>query len=318
MADDSTRQEEQEQTKQTNTDVDESVLEMFDEHEQGELSWEWNEDDDVDPELVDMAPRPQSSILRPILMITVLVMGALVIKDRKDDLSYFFSETKPIEVGKVIDFATKREKDPKFKPNLVHNRYVSLEGIPSKRSVNERYRYTKLVGGDLYLEIARKEDKKSALDKILQDQPTGSSDRAYFKGSGRALDFSKIPHRYKNLRLYYGRHYNTTFCVDLTKEQKAQRLNDRRVAFQTAWKKRYAQATPEQKKTLTETPTEAQIKTATTKDPLCTEAFIIQAGVNPRSHWWYVVLCGIIALFMVVDTLFLIRWIRDFLTPDDL
>ena len=274
----------------------------------------WNQHDEVDEDLVGMAADASGgSVLRPLLMIIVLVMGGWVIAERRADLEYFFSSGEPVEIGDVMQFAEQVAQDPGFVPPIPHNAYVSIRGIPSKRSTNDRFRYMKLVGAQVYVEAPREDADKSELEKVAQGKKKADRDRSYFTGEGRALKLSEVPHRYRNLRLYYGRHYNTSFCVDLTPEQ----IQGRKQKLKQAVLKAQAQGTLDALKDLPPEQHQAQIDKML-REPVCAEAYVIQAQSGPRSHWWYVLLCVIIASFMVIDTWFLVKWVRNFLKPDDL
>ena len=86
------------------------------------------------------------------------------------------------------------------------------------------------------------------------------------------------------------------------------------------WKERYEAATAAEReaKKLTPTPTEAQVRERMEKRPVCVDAWLIQAHKSPTDHWWYMALASVFGLFMLVDLIFLLRWIKRFLQPDDL
>lgn len=288
--------------------------------------WPWDDrPDGEDPELMALAGEPGSqSILRPILMVIVLVLGAGIISDRKEELSYFFSSTQPLDLGSITEYPIKRANDPSWKPQLPHNRYVKLEGIPSKRAINSKYKFMKLVGLDLYVEHRKGEDpNKSAIDKVVDEvnkKPEEGRDRDYFSGAGRLLAFNAMPQRYEGLKAYYRRHYNTSFCVDLTEQQRQKIAQERKDLVLRNWKKRYDAASEAERaaEQLTEQPSPAQLEEVVTSEPICVDAYLVQAGVGPRDHWWYLALCGLIATFMLVDLVLLVRWIIRFLKPRDL
>lgn len=274
----------------------------------------WNQHDEVDEDLVEMAvDQSGGSVLRPLLMIIVLVMGGWVIAERRADLEYFFNSQEAVDVGNVMQFAEKVAKDPGYVPEIPHNAYVSLEGIPSKRSTNDRFRYMKLVGAQVYVELPREDADKSELEKMVKGKAQADRDRSYFTGKGRALKLSQVPHRYRNLRMYYARHYNTSFCVDLTSEQ----IQERKKKVKDAVLKAQAEGTLDVLKDVPAQDHQAELDKLL-REPVCAEAFVIQAQSGPRSHWWYVLLCLIIGAFMIIDTWFLIKWVRNFLKPDDL
>ena len=287
--------------------------------------WPWLEDPaQEDPELAALSARQEpQSILRPILMILVLVLGASIIMDRKEELAYFISASTPVDLGQITQHPVKRAQDPSWRPTLPHNRYVKLEGIPSRRTINKKHRFMKLVGDDIYVEQRRDRDGKSELEKITEEankKPGAERDRDYFVGQGRLLHFAAMPARYQGLRTYYGRHYNTTFCVDVDARARQKIVSDRQDLVRRNWRARYDAASPEERQAeaLTPEPTAEQLREVVHSEPVCVDAYLIQADVSPRDHWWYVALCALIAAFMVVDLVLLARWIARFLRPRDL
>ena len=37
----------------------------------------------------------------------------------------------------------------------------------------------------------------------------------------------------------------------------------------------------------------------------------------PSDYWWYVALTTLFAIFMLIDAVFLVRWVIAFVKPDD-
>jgi hypothetical protein len=231
-------------------------------------------DDEVDEELLDLASsNRQGSLLRPILFLVVIWFGISIIGDWKSQLSYFFSSSDPVEIGSVTEFAAERAKDPNWQPNIPHNRLVSVEGVPSKRARSTRYKFFKLVGGQVYIEVPNEESDKSALEQEFGEK-SGEIDRTYFEGTGRALHLSKVSERYQGLRNYYYERYRTPFCgMQLPEKQQ-----------------RAADALGEE----------------------CMEAYLIETDVEPLEHWWYLLLTVLIGTFILLNVWWLYRWIRDF------
>lgn len=287
--------------------------------EEEEAFWR-DGDDDVDPELLSLADAPaRDSVLRPILLITVLIMGAMIISDWREELAYFASDPTPIQVGAVDEFPMRAAQEKGWTPNIPHNRYVEISGIPTKRAISEKYRYHKLVGGEVYIEALREDFYDDALTKEARGKPKAEADRAMFVGRGRAVSFAAIPGRYAGIKMYYERHYNTKFCIDITQAQKDQLERERRDAVRATWRKQYAEASQADRDAgkVTPEPTKAEIDLLLGNDPVCVDAWLIQIDRDPSSHWWYVALTALFGIFMLVDFVILINWIRRFLAPAD-
>lgn len=303
----------------TETQVSEEPTE--DELDQG--GWPWDgegEPDDYDPELIELGEAAgRDSVLRPILMLGVLVMGALIISDWREELAYYFSPSEPVALGDVTDFPVKASEDPNWSPDIPHNRYVEARGLPSKRTLSKHYKYFKLIGGEIYVEARRDDADLSELERIEQGTPKADADRSYFAGAGRALSFSAMPKRYATLRQYYSRNYGVAFCVDLDEQARAQIERKRRETIQQMWRKRWEEATPAEReaKHLTQAPTVDEVEQLMSQQPVCVDAWLIQAGRAPSDHWWYLALASLFGLFMLIDLVFLIRWTVRFLKPRD-
>jgi hypothetical protein len=231
-------------------------------------------DDEVDEELLNLASsNRQGSLLRPILFLVVIWFGISIIGDWQTQLSFFFSSSDPIEIGSVTEFAAERAQDPNWDPEIPHNRYVSVEGVPSKRARSKRYKFFKLVGGQVYVEVPHAEDDKTELEREFGDQ-AGEIDRTYFQGAGRALHVGEMQQRYQGLRSYYYQRYGTVFC-GMQLSDKQQRAMD-------------------------------------ASGQECVDAYLVETDVEPLDHWWYVLLTALIGTFVLLNIWWLYRWIRDF------
>lgn len=284
-------------------------------------------EDEVDEELVALANEQRSqSILQPILFMAVIALGVWVISDWWPDIEYFFSARQSVEVGSVTDFASKRAKDPDWEPDLPNNRYVSLSGVPTRRSNSKKYRYFKLIGSNIFVEQPRENapDETGGSGNVGDlDEPARSfrnlrsglgPDRTYFEGKGRLMKFSKMPQRYQGVRDYYRKNYGTRFC-DRLSEQEIQRLRDvRRDAIIGTWKDRYEEATPEERKKrdLKRQPSEEEIRKILQRDPVCVDAYLLRSTVSPSDNWWYLLIAGLFGLFMLVNAWWLVRWFMRF------
>lgn len=233
-------------------------------------------DEEIDPELLGLASSGQrGSILRLVLFLVVIWFGASLIYDWRVPLSYFFSSSEPVEIGNVIEFATRSAQDPNFKPDIPHNRFVSLSGVPSRRSQSERYMFFQLAGSDVYVEMPREDADLSELERAFKDDKKSQIDRSFFEGSGRAIRLSEMPERYTGFRTYYFSHYYTYFC-GIQLPEREQRI-------------------------LAESGEE------------CVDAYIIEVDKTPMSHWWYLLIAGVIGVFILLNIWWTIRWIRDFI-----
>ncbi len=282
--------------------------------------WPWD-DEGIDEDLVSLADAPsRDSILRPILMILVLVLGGYIISDWQEELAFFFSPSEPINIGTVQDYPSQAEQDASWSPDIPHNRVIQVSGIPSKRSIANRYKYFKLVGGEVYIEERRDDYGDSAIKRELADKPTVSVDRTYFIGEvGRAVSFASMPGRYAGLRRYYEVNYGTKFCVDMEPSERERLKLKQRETIRTALRQSYELTSEEErvKNALTPEPTEEQITAFASSRPVCVDSWLIQIGVMPSDYWWYVALTTLFAIFMLIDAVFLVRWVIAFVKPDD-
>lgn len=229
--------------------------------------------DDLDPELLELAePRRRRSILRPLLFVAVVWFGASIIGDWRAELAYFVSPSEPIEVTAVQDFPDRRADDPGWEPELKHNRYVSVRGIPTRRAESPRYRFFKLIGGDVFVEV-RLAGETDPYEELRDQQPDPTrNDRSYFNGEGRALRLSEVSERYNGVRAFYLKKYNTRLCGGSEE-------------FQREAAKRVSE---------------------------CTDGWLIQADRSPKSFWWYAALAGLIGVFIVLNIYWMGRWVYDF------
>ncbi|MEZ4459598.1 MAG: hypothetical protein R3E66_07670 [bacterium] len=266
---------------------------------------------EIDEELIDLADENTPSILRPILMIGVIATALWIVSDWREEVSYFFSSNDPIAIGDVTDFASKAE-DPAWKPDLPHNRLVSLSGIPTQRSQSARYMYSRLVGGWVFVESKR--DLPDGIAAGMEDTPTGDVDRTFYQGTGRLLSFSQAAQRYNGLRDYYRSRYGIEFCETLRPEDIQRIEQKRRDVIVSQWKAEYDEASAEERteKKLSERPTDAQIKEILDNNPVCVDAYLVQDGVMPRDMIWYLVATVLFVGFMLFNVFGLIRWIRQF------
>lgn len=252
------------------------------------------------------------SILRPILMIAVIVLGGWIISDWRADLEYFLSNSEPVELGDAIEFAVIGNDTEK---SLPHNQYVAISGIPTQRSQSTRYRFFRLIGAPIFVEQRRDDVIEDPLQRELEGDVKGDVDRTVFRGAGRLMKFSEMPQRYHGLRHYYRSRYNITFCEELTPQQHAEIKKRKRDAIVAQLKLEYTEASAEERerRKLTEAPNETLIDDLLESDPVCLEAWLLQDGAPPNSHTWYLVATLMFLAFMLFNVVMLVRWVRAFL-----
>lgn len=269
--------------------------------------------DEPDPELMALAgtgTRP--SILRPILMIAVIVLGGWIISDWRPELEYFMSDATPVELGEAIEFAVVGNDAEK---SLPHNRYVAISGIPTQRSQSTRYRFFRLIGAPIFVEERRDDVIEDPLERELKGDVKGDVDRTLFRGAGRLTKFSEMPQRYHGLRHYYRTRYNITFCEELSEAQRIEVQKRKRDAIIAQLKAEYAEASAEERerRKLTEEPDQAFVDELLADDPVCLEAWLLQDGAPPNSYTWYLVASLMFLAFMLFNVVMLVRWVRAFL-----
>ena len=271
--------------------------------------------DEPDPELIALAGtgrRP--SLLRPILMIAVIALGAWIISDWREEIEYFFSDSTPVDLGDATDYAVDPANPGAATADLPHNRFVSIRGIPTQRSQSARYRFFGLVGAPIFVEELRDDYIEDPLERELKGDK-GEIDRTYYQGSGRILKFSEIPERYHGLRHYYRTRYNVEFCEELDAREYEEIERRKRDAILQQWRLEYQDATPEQRARakMALEPTEEQIALLMAADPVCLEAWLIQDGTAPSDHWWYLAAAAVFAAFMLFNLVMLVRWVVAFI-----
>ena len=269
--------------------------------------------DEPDPELMALAgtgTRP--SILRPILMIAVIVLGAWIISDWRGELEYYFSDSTPVQLGDAIDFAG---DDQDLAARLPHNRYVAINGIPTQRSQSARYRFFRLIGAPVFVEQARDDVIEDPLEREMAGDVKGDVDRTIYRGSGRLLKFSEMPERYFGLRHYYRVRYNITFCEELTPQKYVEIERRKRDAIVAQLRNEFAEAEPEERelRKLTAEPSPALVDELMADDPVCVEAWLLQDEHPPSKHLWFLVATLLFASFMLFNVAMLVRWVRAFL-----
>ncbi len=263
--------------------------------------------EEIDPELLALADPKHDTILKPFLMITVILMGFWVISDWQQELSYFFQTSTPTDLGDSMEMEAKISEIP-------HNTFVTTTGIPTRRSNADRYRYFSLVGSKIFVEQKRDDYIEDPLEREVNGNK-GDVDRVYFRGKGRILHFSKLGGRYNGLRDYYTKRYNTGFCEQLSASSQEELVQRQRDAFVLFTKRVYDAASEEirVKRSLKEKPTEAELDALQKDEPVCIDAYLLQADIEPKSHWGYLISAILFAFFMLFNFYLLIRWIKRFL-----
>lgn len=263
-------------------------------------------DEEFDPELLALADPTHDTILKPFLMITVILLGFWVIKDWREELVYFFSAPVPVALGEAMDIPTDKI--------LPHNTYVKIKGIPTRRSVADRNRYFSLIGSNIIVEEKRADYIEDPIEREANGKK-GDVDRVYFDGKGRLTHFSKMGGRYNGIREYYSSRYDVNFCEQLTPKTKKEIRQRKRDAYILFYQNRFDAASPDirAKKGLKKAPTEAELKAFEIDDPVCIDAYFLQAEISPKSHLNYLIATIVFGLFMMFNLFLLVRWIRRFL-----
>jgi len=245
-------------------------------------------DDLIDPELERL--RPQINWFRPFLMIGVIAGAVYGLTLFQTQLEYFLLDDEPINLGEVAEYPTRLAENPEWEPEIPHNRYVTVTGIPTRFSgiCTPPIRFFKLIGAHIYVELPM-DDDVSAIACHAQTQGTRADvpDLEYFEGAGRAVAFDRSHRQYSSLKSFYEREYSDRFCSSMTEAKKEARLKDLRTVLREEVKSKSG-----------EYPDDAKLDELVSREPICHNAFIIQTGVTPRSYWHfiliYVVLIGII------------------------
>ncbi|MFB6351645.1 MAG: hypothetical protein ABEN55_15175, partial [Bradymonadaceae bacterium] len=221
------------------------------------------EDEEIDPELMALAEeRSRPSALRPILFVAVIALSIWIVADFQTELEYFFSSSEPVAVGDIAAMAQKPGEDPNWSEKFPHNQYVSLSGIPKRRSQSKKYRYFKLTGAPVYVEQPLSQVEDTSKFKGPTRPGNSASDRTYFESKGRMIAFGKAPDKYNGVKSYYRKNYGTRFCENLDEDDKARIRNEQRSAIIDNWRERYDNASEQERKEkgLTPKPTEQEIK----------------------------------------------------------
>lgn len=287
------------------------------------LAGRGEEDEEFDRELLELTrDRSRGSVLRPILMVLVIVFIASVIMDWRDELAYFFSPSEPLPMGDIADFPVLSAEDPDWSPPVAHNRYVSLEGMPTRISRGGSHEFFRLIGGEFYVQRDLPEAVDRDVDRKLPSRQellgmSGATDRVRYQGQGRLMSFAEAPQRFQGLKRHYGDRYGTRFCEDYSPRQIQEMERQQAEDILANWSQRYEGASQEdrERRQLTPEPTRAQIDRLVATNPVCVHAYLIHDGQRPVDLWWYVLFSALLGALMVFNIFKLVRWFRDWLRP---
>ena len=245
-------------------------------------------------------------------MIAVIVLGAWIISDWRTELEYLVSDSTPIDLGDALEFAVTDETGAG--PQLPHNRYVTIRGIPTQRSQSERYRFFRLVGAPVFVEQKRDDIIEDPLERELAGDVKGDVDRTLFRGAGRLLEFSQMPQRYGGLRHYYRSRYNITFCEELTPQAHDEIKRRKRDAIVAQLRAEFQEASSEERalRKLQAEPSAELVDELLADDPICIEAWLLQDDSEPRDHIWYLLASLMFLGFMLFNVVMIVRWVRAF------
>lgn len=281
------------------------------------------EGDEYDRELLELVrERQRGSVLRPILMVLVIFFVGTVIYDWRDEWIYFFHSSEPVEMGDVADYPLFLADDPQWKPPAGHNRFVSVEGVPTRMSRGGEYEFFRLIGGEFY--VQRKIDEE-ALERLEERKlPSrqelmgiGGADRMRYSGRGRLMSFAKAPERFEGLKEHYNERYGTRFCEDYTPRQYEELERQARERISDNWARRYEVASAEERerRQLTPQPTEEEVADLLARNPICVNAYLIHDGQEPRDVWWHLLFSAVLMGLIVFNLVKLFQWLRSWLKP---
>ncbi|RAL21250.1 hypothetical protein DL240_14080 [Lujinxingia litoralis] len=274
---------------------------------------ETQDEQGVDEDLMSLARRrQQGSVLQPILNLLVIAVLFSVVNDWRSEIAYFFESSEPVALGEVTAWPSKHRENPEWAPPVEHNSFVSLEGVPSRRSEGGDWEFFKLVGGDIYVQREGRLAGLSALEKEVATDEAGDNDRTYYEGQGRLLSFASSGERLAGLKRFYGERYGEHFCEDYDQAGLDELAERRREVITRNWTERYRQASAEEReaKGWTEYPTAAEVQEVFESQPLCVNAYFVQSGTRPVDHWWYVVMAALMGLFGAYNAYRVVRWAR--------
>lgn len=280
------------------------------------------EDPEFDQELLELTrERNRGSVLRPILMLVVILFIGSVIHDWSDELEYFFSSSEPLEMGDVAEFPVK-SLDPEWTPPVEHNRYVSVEGLPTRISRGGEYEFFRLIGGEFYVQRKLTEAEREEAQRALPSRSemmgmTPGADRNRYVGKGRLVAFGEAPQRFEGLKRHYRERYGTRFCEDYTERQQEELRRQRIEQARINWEARYENASEEERerRALTATPTEAELEDLLERNPVCVHAYMIYDEQRPRDLWWHVLFSALLGVLMLFNAVKLVRWFRNWVRP---
>ena len=133
-----------------------------------------------------------------------------------DDLRYAFSPAEPVDLNAGADESTRLAPewfDAEGQLVLPSKRYVTVSGVPQRRSLSADREYFNLIGSPLYVEV----EVNDTRPRILRDQAMpverGMEDvRPLYEGGGRVIAFTDLPQRYEGLVRFYSDAYRVEFC----------------------------------------------------------------------------------------------------------
>ena len=285
---------------------------------------DYEEPDDFDLELSELTrSRSRGSVLRPILMIIVVLLVGSMLNDWRDEISYFFTSPTPVEIGDPARFAGRMAEEPGWRPEVGHNQYVAVEGMPTRMSRGSRQEVFRLLGGEIYVQRELTEEERAQREgSKLPPRRAGpgvpiDEHRDRFDGTGRMVAFAAVPQHVAGLKQFYGERYNLRFCEDLSERQLQELREQRLQAHRASWERRFEEADEEtrQRRNLRPTPETADEEQYLRNYPICVDAYLVIADKRPIDHWWYVALGLLLAAFMVFNIFKLMTWFRDWIEP---
>ncbi|MCA9564680.1 MAG: hypothetical protein KC561_14390 [Myxococcales bacterium] len=256
-------------------------------------------DDYVDPELLRLASRPSGIELT--LWALVMAFAAFLFVVFAPEITYYFADSEPVEIGEVIDLGARLNEDPDYLQSVGSNVYVSLSGVPSRRAERGDLMFAQLVGAPIFLE---QEHERAGLPPYLRDLPRtqgpndGHRERFYVEGPGRLIQFNDLGSRYQTLIDFYAQGYGYWFCgepetydeqyVRLIRQEQADALRE----------------------SLGREPNEQELDQAVDERYHCENGYLFQAGVAPKDHLKFLILAIFLGLVELGSALMSVRWFK--------
>ncbi len=233
------------------------------------------DEDHIDEELLKLARRP--SWLELCLYAVVIVFCLYISRTLLPDAMYYLeADREPVELGAVENISPLLQENPQYLVELGSNVFVSLEGIPSRRSETKDHQYAQLIGAPIFVQ---QDHELADVDPLLREATPayGPHDerhtRYYIDGPGRLRHFDDLTGRHRGIVGFYTTGYGIWFCgEELTHDQQQFQRTLAEEARGTLYEELGRDAT------------QAEIDAAVAADFSCEEGFLFEAGQAPDDY----------------------------------